>query len=543
MCACFQNKHTFSTILDMRRLIHCCFWIVIFSLGLVSCSDDSSDDILDGIVEVKGEWKDAKDYVGTLIQEDGDWKFYWSATENLVMFDLESDQEAVVSIYNWHDEFADYADGCKVSGYYRITAVERKAGIEVLHIVLRIDHIGPYPEPEPELPSEYEYSLIAGKLMINTEGGVSIKSKEEYVNATISFVHDNEEWILDNVSAGIRGRGNSTWLWYPKKSYRIKFEKKQSLMGLPKAKSWVLLAEYRDPTDLMNAYVFELGQLVGLPFTNHNRYVELILNGKSQGLYHLTEQVQQNENRVNIDEYGGYLIELDSDDGPDLSPDATDNFWSSYYRMPVCVKNPDSPSAAVLDEVKSSLAILENAIAKGDFSQIENLLDVDSMIKFLIIQELIYNVELDSPRSMFMYKDIGNDKWHMGPLWDFDAGFDFDWSNMTTGHNYFTDYRELVMGTKPATHAGTQYRVPGFFSDLFKINDFVLRYKSAWKQVKSFHEQAWENAYGFYNANAALWQYDSQLWPIGKTPSSEIRNMQTWLLNRIDYLDNIVDGY
>lgn len=523
------------------KFIH--FVIILLCLGFVSCSEDAADEIQDGVIEVNGEWIEAKDYIGTLIQSDGKWLFAWSASENLDMFGLASNQKAVVSIYNWHDEYTAFADGCKISGYYRTISIQRKSGEETLNMVFKIDHIGPYPEPEPQLPTEQEYSLIAGRIIINTEGGAPIKSKEDYVNATISFVHDNEEWNIDNVAAGVRGRGNSTWLWYPKKPYRIKFDKKRSLMGLPKAKSWVLLAEYRDPTDLMNAYVFELGQLMGLPFTNHNRYVELILNGKSQGLYHLTEQVQQNENRVNIDEMGGYLIQLDSDDGPDLSPSAIDNFWSARYRMPVCVKNPDEPSASVLDEVKASLGALEDAIAKGHMAEIEDLLDVKSMIDFLIVQELIYNVELDSPRSMYMHKDIGGDKWHMGPLWDFDAGFDFNWSNMETSHDYFADYRELVMGTKPATHAGTQYRIPGFFSDLFKISDFVVRYKARWQEAKALHQQAWDNAYAFYNANAALWQSDAQMWPIGKTPSSEIRRMQNWLLNRIDYLDSVVADY
>lgn len=394
------------------------------------------------------------------------------------------------------------------------------------------------PEPDP-----VDNSLLAGRLEIVTDGGAAITSKEDYVKATFSMTHPIDDWNLESVTGGIRGRGNSTWLWYPKKPYRIKFDKKQKLMGLDKAKSWVLLAEYRDPTSIMNAYVFELGNLLGLPYTNHNRYVEVVLNGEPQGLYHLTEQVQQNENRVNIDEQGGYLIQLDRDDGPELAPDATDNFWSAYYDMPVCVKNPEEPTPAILAEVKASLAELENAIAGGDMNEVEKLLDVKSMIDFLIIQELIYNVELDAPRSMYMHKDIGNDTWHMGPLWDFDAGFDFNWTNMTTSHDYFASYRELVMGTKPATHAGTQYNIPGFFSDLFWIDAFVTRYKARWKEVRALEEQAWENTYRHYAANTALWEYDAAMWPVGKTPATEISRMQRWLHNRFTYLDTVVANY
>jgi len=398
-----------------------------------------------------------------------------------------------------------------------------------------------------EIPSHTQQQLPkytwAGQIVINTAGGAAITSKEDYVEATISMNHTYPDWNLDEVTAGIRGRGNSTWLWYPKKPYRIKFNKKQSLMGLPKAKSWVLLAEYRDPTNLMNAFVFELGNLMGLPFTNHNRYVELVLNGKSQGLYHLTEQVQQGDNRVNIDEAGGYLIQLDADDGPGLAPDATDNFWSAGYRMPVCVKNPDEPTPAILEEIKASLGELETAIAASNLAEVEKLLDVESMIDFLIIQELVYNVELDAPRSMYLHKDIGGDKWHMGPLWDFDAGFDFDWNNMTTSHNYFASYRELVLGTRPATHTGTQYRVPGFFSDMFKMSEFVTRYKARWAEVKELEPLAWENTVKFYTANSQLWYDDSKMWPTGKSYATEISSMNHWLDNRVKYLDTVVAGY
>lgn len=512
----------------------------------MACGDDE-ENVYSGYTDVKGEWIAAQDFIGELRYDEqrGEWLFV-STEDDRNPFGLEDSQEAVVGIYNWRDEFAVMANGCRINGYYRQTGVETYHGslAETIYITLRIDRIVVYPEPEPVEPDmSGMYPFIAGQLVINTAGGAAITSKEDYVEATFSLSHSCPEWDMEEVSGGIRGRGNSTWLWYPKKPYRIKFDKKQSLLGLPKAKSWVLLAEYRDPTKLMNAFVFELGNLMGLPYTNHNRYVEVVLNGKPQGLYHLTEQVQQNENRVNIDETEGILMQLDRDDGPELAPDAADNFWSAVYSMPVCVKNPDEPSATQLDMVKEALRPLEEAVNACDYTRVDELLDIRSMIDFLIVQELVYNVELDAPRSMYMHKDIGGDKWHMGPLWDFDAGFDFDWTNMTTSHNYFSDYRELVLGTRPATHAGTQYRVPGFFSDMFKMPAFVTAYKARWIEIKPMIDIAMTTAVKYYQTNGQLWYDDSQLWPIGKSSSTEISRMRTWLRNRADYLDGIVAGY
>lgn len=400
----------------------------------------------------------------------------------------------------------------------------------------------PTPEPEPEPQPQEDYEFIAGELFINTEGNKEINSKENYINCTISLYHTKEDWNFSEAEGGIRGRGNSSWEWYPKKPYRIKFEKKQSMLGLPEAKSWVLLAEYRDPTDLMNAFVFELGQLLQLPYTNHNRYVEVHLNGNYIGLYHLTEQVQQNKYRVNIDEKTGYLVQLDRDDGPELAPLATDNFWSDVYTMPVCVKNPDEPSAATLSEVKADLAVLERAIKSSDWNKINDLLDVKSMIDFLIVQELVYNVELDAPRSMYMHKDKGQ-KWTMGPLWDFDAGFDFDWGNMYKGHTFFSNFRELVLGTDPAKHKGTNYRVPGFFSDLFKIQEFKDQYKARWAEVNELVLPAWDIAYIYYASNKNVFQREASRWPIDKDYISEISKMESWLLNRKKYLTDIINNY
>lgn len=397
------------------------------------------------------------------------------------------------------------------------------------------DPENPNPPVNPFTPTDEQ---IAGAMAIST-GGVPIESKEEYVPCTVTLTHSNSGWNLTEVTGGIRGRGNSTWLWYDKKPYRIKFDKKQTVMGLGKAKSWVLLAEYRDPTDLMNAFVFELGQLMQLPYTNHNRYVEVTLNGENIGLYHLTEQVQQGDNRVAVDEAAGILMQLDADDGPELAPDATDNFWSDVYRLPVCVKNPEDQTKEQLNGIKQQLATLESAIRHGNYADVEANLDVRSMIDFLIVQELIYNVELAAPRSMYMHKHVDG-KWTMGPLWDFDAGFDFRWSDMYTGHHYFDSYRELVLGTDPANYKGTSYSCSAFFTQLFAMRDFVSAYKARWAEVYPLVNTAWQNALGYYKANTGTWQREAELWPIGYDYAEQVEQLEWWIGNRAVYLDRVV---
>lgn len=410
-----------------------------------------------------------------------------------------------------------------------------------------------------------DYEFMVATINIDTEDmdgdgepdWVPQEDKKKKIDCTITIDHPNDEWDLQSEGI-VRGRGNSTWLWYPKKPYRFHLEEKGSVLGLGKAKKWVLLANYRDPSHLMNAFVFELGQLMGMPYTNHTRYVELTFNGVYLGLYQLTEQVEQGGSRVDVDDTEGVLLSLDADDGPELSPDAGDNFWSKIYGMPVCVKHPeDDMTDAEYNAIREDFAELESAILAvrkrtGSLDEVKELLDVRTFIDFLIIQELVYNVELAAPRSMYMHKDKDG-KWTMGPLWDFDAGFDFDWGTMYTGHNYFSRYQDLVLGTDPIHHTGG-YVVPEFFTDLFRSDEFRQEYRDRWAEISpKILTDVWgrlekyvEYAEDALNRNAETWPI---YFPDDDHPQTEISweeeiaKMYSWLADRIDYLTPVINNY
>ena len=420
--------------------------------------------------------------------------------------------------------------------------------------------VDPQPDPQPEPPVVSAAHAVA-VMDITTENGTPIKGKdkEHYVNCTITVDHPDDQW--DYTGTGrIRGRGNSTWEWYDKKPYRIKLDEKASIVGLAAEKDWVLLANFRDPTHMMNTFVFELGHVMGMPYTNHSRYMEVTLNGEYIGLYQLTEQIEQGKNRVAVDDVEGVLIALDVDDGPEHSS-SKDNFWSEIYQMPVCVKFPEDIDVT---GIKKDFAQLESAILsirkskgnaaaiKAGMDKVRELLDVQSFIDFLIIQELVYNVELAAPRSMYMHKDKGG-KWVMGPLWDFDAGFDFDWGTMTDGHHFFEDYREYVLGPDPIHHAGS-YWVPEFFTDMFRSDEFCEEFIARWEEISPLiMTEVWANTEKYINAAENAMVRNSQRWPI-YFPSdnwpqeeinfaTEIANMYSWLSYRVSHLTTIFNRY
>ena len=128
----------------------------------------------------------------------------------------------------------------------------------------------------------------------------------DYTDATISVV-DCEGYELTDVAAQVKVRGNYTSN-YAKKPYRIKFTKKQAMCGLNngnKLKSWVLLAEWKDPSMLRNSVASYVGNALleseGI-YTTDFRFVELYVNGGYRGVYVLAEQQQINAARVDMPE-------------------------------------------------------------------------------------------------------------------------------------------------------------------------------------------------------------------------------------------------
>jgi CotH protein. len=95
-------------------------------------------------------------------------------------------------------------------------------------------------------------SDVIARIDITTDGGVAVDSKDpaNYRPCTVK-VSGKDEYAM-TVRGRIRGRGNSTWNWYPKKPYRIKLDVSSSFLGMAPNKDWVLLADYRDVTHMMN---------------------------------------------------------------------------------------------------------------------------------------------------------------------------------------------------------------------------------------------------------------------------------------------------
>ena len=359
-------------------------------------------------------------------------------------------------------------------------------------------------------------------LYITTEGNADITSKNNYLQADISIDGRN---VYSNYTGTtrVKGRGNSTW-GLPKKPYRLKLDSKASLLGLSAEKDWVLLANYLDGTDMLNAIAMKLGKLLNIPYTNNIIPVELTLNGTYKGLYMFTEQVEAESSRVNTGDEG-VLLELDK------NFDEPWQFKSASFNLPVMVKYPDVTSNEELTTIKAQFEQMEALIAAPDFpgNNYLDLIDGGSVADYLIVYMLTDNEEINHPKSTYIYK-TSTGKYTMGPIWDFDWAFGYEGSN-----THFSSYSRPLFWS--SSSVGTL-----FFSRILsdpQIKEMVRQKWSDFKSGKLTELLAFADEYSTLIEGARY--YDYQLWKRGGADfTNEVSNLKTWLNNRVSYLDTYI---
>ena len=392
-------------------------------------------------------------------------------------------------------------------------------------------------------------------LYVNTEGGVPLakNDKENYVNCEVSISNTKSEFCLPATSAGIRYRGNSTLTAADKKPYRIKFDKKQDLFGMGKAKSWVLLANAFDKTMVRNAIAFAIGEQVGLEYTSKFQFVNLYFNGQYQGMYLLCEQTQTGKTRVNVeeDETGkldtGYLVEFAGNGDPDedrsftinevpeedLAKGVTDNWRKDTIKAYLKTPELEFCSDAQVEFISDYVNDVNYAILTQNWESFNELCDVESFAKYFVTSTILNNG--DGGYQVYMYKKENGGKLYAGPLWDFDqssgatiqCGDTYDkWYTGST-HPWFDsfinwpEFMELAKSIYLENYGGIQDILNYYTTDFYP-----------------------QNAYDFH-ANDLQWDsVESDYWRITETIkklksySSNFSNLAMWFKNRTAWLDS-----
>ena len=371
--------------------------------------------------------------------------------------------------------------------------------------------------------AEFLLSAIPELTITTTDPSIAeIPSKDYYLEGTLA-VNGRGGYEDYTGKTEVKGRGNSTW-GYPKKPYRLKLNKKAEICGLGKAKNYVLLANHLDPTLMLNSVAFKIGRLLELPFTNHAIPVDVVLNGIYKGSYLLTEQIEVKENRVDLDENNSVMWELDSywDDEP--------KFKSTAFNLPVMVKDPDLTTEQ-FEYWKKDFNAFTTQFAKEPLegNSYVDMIDIESVAKFLITFNLVHNMEINHPKSVFLHKER-NGKYVMGPIWDFDWAYDYEGTS-----NHFGRYNTPLFSSS-MNGVGT-----AFFQRFLQDSRVKAIYKRTWQDFKN-------------NKLDALLQYvddyavmlkpsverNSELWENTRSFDTKVKELKTWLRNRADYIDSEV---
>ena len=349
----------------------------------------------------------------------------------------------------------------------------------------------------------------------------------------------NADGTVDcSVTGGARLRGNTSQV-YPKKPFALKFTEKKSVLGMPKHKRWVLLANWLDHSMIRNTVAFDIAQSIekawrengsieaGVPWNVHGKNVELIVVDKDGdahhvGNYYLCEQIKIDENRLNIskpyeDGGNGNLFEIDT------NYDENYKFKTSNG-VPFMFK--DDVTDAIVSSVKTKIQGIETNINNGNFDAAFNDLDINSVIDQMLTLELAMNREYGDPRSVYMFMD-GNGKLSGGPVWDFDRG---TFQNPSKAE-------ELCDNNGPKGSSGKYYRVKPYdewlywrngtnqetdsysyvwYRGLAKSAVFQAKVQERWAVIKPYLDKIPEMINMHGQSLAVSYKYDSAMWPTTK---------------------------
>ena len=357
---------------------------------------------------------------------------------------------------------------------------------------------------EMSLSSGTQTDIISGGMKLTVKAGKETESVIVMASANLPAVHlTTESGNLDHihkkkgnkekgamliVTAGgevvfdqeidqIKGHGNATFV-YEKKSYQVKLDKKASLLGMDKGKTYVLLANQHENSFVRSRMTFDIARELGLAYTSESRSVDLYINGEYRGSYLLCDKVGISSGSVDItdsedaielanEEYidrggksepygsnryekgtykgaawpkepedvtGGYLFELEYQE---RYPDEVSGVVTARGQA-VVVKSPEEMSRAQGEYVNQLLNSFERAIFAGDGVDAKTgkhyteIADFDSLVRKYMIEETCRNYDANKS-SQYFYKDSDSvDPFiYAGPVWDYDSA----WGNFAKEGN------------------------------------------------------------------------------------------------------------
>lgn len=411
----------------------------------------------------------------------------------------------------------------------------------------------------------------------------------EYVDASKSNKAEGSMLMLDKdgnsiysgILTQIKARGNSTFKYYPKKSYQIKLAAGTDLIGCGEnVTTWVLLAGYGDATQMHDKLFKDLAAELGMPYTASCDWVDLYYDGEYRGTYLLSEKNSVGETGINISDMeeayktlnptygenmtaaedtnkyeqkivytegltdvdnitGGYLLELNGS-----SIDEANGFYTRKEKG-FNVKSPEYLSKTSMQYISEYYQEFEDAVyakdENGNYTGYNaetgkyyyDYCDKESLVQAVLLQQLALNPD-GFMSSVYFYKDADG-KMYTGPIWDHEmtlgTGFSVKIDPSVVTYHYLEEALVNIPDFKEALEK--------YYEESFKdgLNNLI---KEGGK-TEVYYDRLKDSV----KMNYLLWPYveigspkvDGHLWAEGTDYDDVIADMNEWLATRVAKLD------
>ncbi len=390
-----------------------------------------------------------------------------------------------------------------------------------------------------ENPAFVPATMALPVLAIQTQNSAPIADTENYITSSFTITDAADSTQNYSGTGVIKGHGNSTWQM-PKKPYTLKLDSKAGLLGMKKAKKWILLANYDDKSMLRTSLAFTVSNLFNMVWTPSTQFVEVTLNGAYQGVYQLSEPVEIDPNRLNIAQVGattdtmpgitgGYLLEVDAHQDEDF-------VMHTPRGLPIGGQDPDPPDPAQESYLETTIGNDENILFSNTYTDPvagwPAYFDQTSFVDWYLTQELMGNVDSPFYSSVYIYKLQSDNHIYMGPVWDFDV---------SSGN---VNYQPIVSPTVLWVRQALWYQ------QLFTDPNFLAAVKARWTAIRpqlSALPAYLDSQAALLNSaqtnNFGRWPIlQEEVWPnseVAGTYQGEVNFLKSWITQRIAYLDTV----
>jgi hypothetical protein len=277
--------------------------------------------------------------------------------------------------------------------------------------------------------------------------------------------------------AGIELRGHSSQM-FAKKQYGLELRDRKGegrdagLLGMPADDDWVLSANYSDKTLMRNALAYRTARALFGGYAPQTRYVELVLNGRYQGVYVLTQKIELGEGRVEAED--GWMLEL----AFGYQELGERRFRSPRTGRPLLYTDPDDPDRRRAGAIRSDVARFERALYGKRFRHPRRgwraRLEPAAAIDYVLLQELFGNQDAFHA-STYFHRPPG-ERIVLGPIWDFDIAM---------GNTTLDRFR-----TPPGWHLGGR----PYVERLYRDRRFVRGMADRWRELRAGGLRRWLRA-------------------------------------------------